>query len=584
MRQLSRRKHHQSVDPSINTLVPTEERKLSGLTGSSRPGMMRPMSRSGSSAVLLGGAGPGSDGMELGIEGGSQSGHGHSNSGSTGFTPTTPGAFSYLPGPNDMRGLALDTGGSTAGPYYRPPRPRGVPRTGEGSESEAYSPGAKSRGSWGSEAWATSPTGRQRSSQGSFPPSALGGGVINASDDWDIGGPSGTGTPPATSGGRGIESAHRHTESITAGSNRGNTDYAVREVDFYYGVRGPALSRQPAPRLGTGPADPMGPVAVVKGWLMRKLGFGGKEEKGFTVVRSSRAPEALMDAEREAKGIGLAVSTPDDGEQAEPEQDSSSEDDSSDSESEEVDGGARKAGERRKGSAIDISDSEESDGDEDTIRPANIRSPRALEKQPVIDKSSGIEMMRQGSKSSNKLAAPKVPRKSSKRKSASLLTPIKTHTSSSSNINASPPSPDSPIKAHSPNHLYDPHIHRHTVSTSSATSRLPFSSSIERTTSTRGRGMTVDTDQSHSRSISTTSSSILQPPPAIDTDEGGGSRPASMGEVQRYRMEDSLRTVSGDGERVGSQAELVDRSESMTSDASVVTAVGPKASANKQNR
>lgn len=72
-------------------------------------------------------------------------------------------------------------------------------------------------------------------------------------------------------------------------------DYATREVDFYYGVRGPALNSDHLGRkLGTGPADPTGPIATASGWV-RGL-FGGKSKdksKGFEVVRSSRMPKAV---------------------------------------------------------------------------------------------------------------------------------------------------------------------------------------------------------------------------------------------------------------------------------------------------
>jgi len=68
------------------------------------------------------------------------------------------------------------------------------------------------------------------------------------------------------------------------------TDYAVREVDFYYGVRGPALSSGTR-KLKTGPADPTGPVSSATGWFKGLLGRKTKEKgKGFEVVRSSRAP------------------------------------------------------------------------------------------------------------------------------------------------------------------------------------------------------------------------------------------------------------------------------------------------------
>ncbi|KAI1397645.1 integral membrane protein [Hypoxylon fuscum] len=72
-------------------------------------------------------------------------------------------------------------------------------------------------------------------------------------------------------------------------------DYSTREVDFYYGVRGPALNSEgPGRRLGTGPADPTSPVATATGWLKRLFGGKTKEKgKGFEVVRSARMPPAM---------------------------------------------------------------------------------------------------------------------------------------------------------------------------------------------------------------------------------------------------------------------------------------------------
>ena len=71
-------------------------------------------------------------------------------------------------------------------------------------------------------------------------------------------------------------------------------DYAVREVDFYYGVRGPALSSGTR-RLRTGPADPTGTVSSATGWFKNMFGGKTKEShKGFEVVRSARAPPPGM--------------------------------------------------------------------------------------------------------------------------------------------------------------------------------------------------------------------------------------------------------------------------------------------------
>ncbi|KAI1326195.1 integral membrane protein [Xylariaceae sp. FL0255] len=73
-------------------------------------------------------------------------------------------------------------------------------------------------------------------------------------------------------------------------------DYSTREVDFYYGVRGPALNSESYGRkLGTGPADPTSPVVTATGWLKRLFGGKTKEKgKGFEVVRSARMPPAMQ--------------------------------------------------------------------------------------------------------------------------------------------------------------------------------------------------------------------------------------------------------------------------------------------------
>ena len=79
-------------------------------------------------------------------------------------------------------------------------------------------------------------------------------------------------------------------EDVTNDLKRTKTDYAVREVDYYYGVRGPALSSGTR-KLKTGPADPTGPVSSATGWFKNIFGGKTKEKgKGFEVVRSSRAP------------------------------------------------------------------------------------------------------------------------------------------------------------------------------------------------------------------------------------------------------------------------------------------------------
>ncbi|KAF2852519.1 hypothetical protein T440DRAFT_29644 [Plenodomus tracheiphilus IPT5] len=85
---------------------------------------------------------------------------------------------------------------------------------------------------------------------------------------------------------------------------RNNTDYSVRESDFYYGLRGPALSSQPTRKLKTGPADPMSPVSSATGWFKSLNLLGGRKKeksKGFEVVRSTRMPPQMMAVEEDVE-------------------------------------------------------------------------------------------------------------------------------------------------------------------------------------------------------------------------------------------------------------------------------------------
>ncbi|KAF8543364.1 hypothetical protein BDD12DRAFT_697587, partial [Trichophaea hybrida] len=300
VRQLSRRKRHSQQTHGSTPTPIAAERKHTFTTVSTR----HPHSRTNSSAaVLLGSPATEHTGIIVQPADRSPSGHVHSNSGSMaagGFTPPTParpGGYGYIP-PVD----------AAVGPFYRPPRTRRV-------EGDQYSPARQSRGSWTSDLWGKP----NRSSQGSLPPHVPipQDGDPQPDPEWDAG----RGTPTSAPAG----ASHRYTDSaVTVGSGRGNTDYAVREVDFYYGVRGPALSAQSQRRLGTGPADPTGPVITAKSWIKQKLGLArGEKEKGFSVVRSSRNPDAILDAQRdvaeeraggaggEDAEIGMAMTSPD---------------------------------------------------------------------------------------------------------------------------------------------------------------------------------------------------------------------------------------------------------------------------------
>ena len=265
MRQLSRRVARSDQVPrhSVNseaTMLPSElDRQSAQIDGD------RARSFSGSSALLLNRQG----GSERGFDGGSSYGMGHSRgSGSVPYTPTTPVmcTFPHVPIQGQYSaGIESPNGGliglkhaETADPYYRPPRQRratldgfsGVPRYGSGDWTKGKS--------------TTNPDGEEHD---------------------PVGGPSVSGgaTPiPAYLG------SHRDDSDYDGEIRNPRTDYAVREVDFYYR---PALPNSGTRKLKTGPADPTGPVSSATEWFRGLFGGKSKEKgKGFEVVRSARAP------------------------------------------------------------------------------------------------------------------------------------------------------------------------------------------------------------------------------------------------------------------------------------------------------
>jgi hypothetical protein len=155
--------------------------------------------------------------------------------------------------------------GSTTDPYYRKPRR---------PTADILSGTAARHGSLTSE-----DTSKQTPDPQKLEPVPL----VDAAEGSSI---SRKGTPAPPHAGSGKDEIDDAPNERT----RAKIDYAVREVDFYYPVRGPALSSGTR-RLKTGPADPTGPVSSATGWF--KGIFGGKTKekgKGFEVVRSARAP------------------------------------------------------------------------------------------------------------------------------------------------------------------------------------------------------------------------------------------------------------------------------------------------------
>ncbi|OAX84534.1 hypothetical protein ACJ72_01103 [Emergomyces africanus] len=277
MRQLSRRvprgPHHvprHSVTSEAAMLGPDRERLSTHLEGD------RARSFSGSSALLLNRSAAAEIRVSPGFEASSLYGASHhrQRSGSGPYTPTTTGGISHVPLPGQHSGgsgsprsvLTNLKHTENVGPYYRPPRQRRA-------TLEGMSPSGRTHTSWTSGDW----TKRQSGSN-------IDGDGVDTNEGTPV---TGSRTPvPAY-----LAAPRDDSEADMDEPGRPRTDYAVREVDFYYRVRGPALSHAATRKLKTGPADPTGPVSSATGWF-RGL-FHGKTRdkgKGFEVVRSARAP------------------------------------------------------------------------------------------------------------------------------------------------------------------------------------------------------------------------------------------------------------------------------------------------------
>ena len=193
------------------------------------------------------------------------------------FTPTTPGeasAYSFLPSPKHAVRRQNPFGMQTPDPYYRPPRQRRPTM-----ETSASTP-ARTAAPWDGGEWA-----QKR---------------LSVAGSATVGDPVEMGT----------EISRDATPAPYAVPFAPRADYSTREVDFYYKVRGERLnSDAPNRKLGTGPADPTGPIASAAGWFRGMFGAKGKDKgKGFEVVRSSRMPPAMR-----ARGGDFEDETPPEG-------------------------------------------------------------------------------------------------------------------------------------------------------------------------------------------------------------------------------------------------------------------------------
>lgn len=564
MRQLSRRNPRRrgqarhSMASDANILGQDSDQKSVQLNGG------RSRSMSGSSAILLSRQ---PQRASMGLDSASAAGqrhHHHRESGSAPYTPTTSGrasAFSYVPGGSQAAGATSAGAGivnikntETSDPWYRPPRARRP-------TNDALPSRTRSRGSWVSSDWAN-----KRWSQHS--PEQDGSPILV---DFPLEGPSasGRGTPHIPPFGVTRDRSNSNLED----PRRSKTDYAIREVDFYYGVRGPALSTLPTRRRKTGPADPTGPVSSAAGWF--KGLFGGKikdKGKGFEVVRSSKAPQPRS---RTQSGM-IPGSDPDhEGPYSDdpPPERSRNLDLSDDGDA--IGGGTRhfpdEAGPSLLSSAEDEDERSLFDGEAPpTNRMSQISHfPPSL---PNIETGNGIELpSRIGSKTSSRPTR----ENTGKSRKPSAISRTDSHQSlqherfESSNVvrlpTLAPSPPSSPQRS---SRLYDPNHfpQEHLQPFKSVSKRLPFEHQKSSSQDTRP-----------STGIESASSSILKPTDSGVEDAGHArhsssvlgalapdirkDRPSSLGYVQQHRASENIHTASPDEPPLlGSSAELLDDS------------------------
>lgn len=565
MRQLSRRnprrrgQARRSIASDAAILGPDGDQKSFQMNGG------RSRSLSASSAILLNKQNPADPRRSVGLDSVSASGAAlnHVDSDSAPYTPSNgraASAFSYLPGASQAGGHGGSAGAGivniknaeAADPYYRPPRARRL-------TADAYTPGPASRGSWNSGDW----TNRRWSQH-----SPANEGSPNRVESFPL---SGRGTPvPAHLG-----TTRDRSDSNADDPRRSKTDYATREVDFYYGVRGPALSNLPTRRLKTGPADPTGPVSSATGWL--KSLFGGKTKdtgKGFEVVRSSKA-QPTSRATSGALVLDEQIPYTDDPESAVERNRNLDLSDDGDA----IGGGTRHLPEEDQPSPLDSDNEHDGDGDVsgDEISSANRESqvspfPPSL---PIIETGDGIELPSRlpsrtsatptRDNTSDRRRPPSIPRRSSRRHSKyGDAGHANTESVQLSTISSSPQNtPQRTARLYNP----DRPEHSRLEPPDSNANRLPFESHLSASQDDRlsagaqsstNSSLLIPTDDGNPQGAANRarhSSSVLGSlAPDITSD-----RPQSMGYVQQHRASDNIHTASPDEpQHLGSSAEVVD--------------------------
>jgi hypothetical protein len=521
-RQLSKRSHRQqrsSLASNAAMLNHDEHKNIQLMDSRSR-------SLSVSSAVLLNGPyDRDSQRASIGFEGFSQGDY--SNAGGT--SPNTPGInatpFTFLGGGSAQSsrrptmGITLDT----SDPYYRPPRPRK-------HTMDSIGPGASGR-----------PDNTADIADAPY------------SDNLDVEtgdlgeGPSrGSGTPAPAYLRMNRDDSDPNLE------RRNNTDYSVRESDFYYGLRGPALSSQPTRKLKTGPADPMSPVSSATGWFKSLNLLGGRKKeksKGFEVVRSTRMPPQMMAVDENAESPEVTQEPYRDSPESPPRNSPSRNSPPRNRTASGVASAGALAGARSRSS------DSFSDASDVEFEPVHRISAIAPTLGP-IETGGGIELpSRIGSRASRVTQArgppsraPTIPRKNSRRTQSTeaAVLPGRLPTVMDASSPAAPMFP-----------TLDQNQHLRPTS-SGLPIRLPFGSTEPSPSPERSPGHSAASSIFPNDGISDS----YAPPPAIGVQ---GDRPLSTGYVQHHMTKDSLQSDGYDaGSHLEASAEFVDRSRSMS--------------------
>ena len=533
MRQLSRRnprrpgRARQSVGSDAAILTQDGDQKSLQWNGT------RSRSISASSGILLNKHGT-DNRQSMGLD--------SVSAGGPGETPISGGAsaFSFIPSSSQAAGQHSGGGivniRETADPYYRPPRMR---RT----TMEAGLPDKQPNGSWNDPDVVHGSGSRQS-------PDIE---AIAMSREGPIISRRGTPTPAHFGGTR------ERADSDADDPRRSKTDYATREVDFYYGVRGPALSNQPTRRLKTGPADPTGPVSSASGWI--KSLFGGKTKdkgKGFEVVRSSRA---LPLENRTASGIIVPAGDlpyTDESRTLQPER---NRDLALSDEGDAIGAGTRHLPDEEAPSPLESEvehndDISISDDDWPAQRDSQISPlPPSL---PVIESAGGIELpSRVGSKTSSRhnrenfrkyRRAPSVPRKSSKRDSRTDLDQYQNPLSTAVQATSSTPHRTAQVNEKQ-EHPSNKQIQPINNTTNAAFHRSQPSAGASSFVSSMYASQVLDGESDHHGHARHSSSVLGANNPQLE-------RPTSLGYVQQHRASDHIHTSHSS--LIGSAAELVD--------------------------